>query len=97
MFCCRATSWDSGVCLTCYTMLYIYVAGLIEAGFLLPPGLCVGYSKGDNGAVQGLLVHVVCYVYGCSVLCLFSGGGSTILWWVGVFLMFLLFLGVASL
>ena len=55
---------------------------------MLPPGFCVGYYLWDYGAVQGLLVHIVCYVNGCSVLVLGGGGGDlpTCGGW-GVFLM----------
>ena len=36
----RATSWDSGVFIQ-LSCCCIYVAGLIEAGCLLPPGWCI--------------------------------------------------------
>ena len=75
IFCCRATSWDSGVCLICYTMLYIYntLPVLQRPAFSLHPGCvsvicCLGF-----GVVQGL---VICYV--SAVMWLFSGGGPYI-------------------
>ena len=92
MFCCRATSWDSGVCLICYTMLY---------------RSCRSYRYrlfATSGVVYWQIIagssYVVCCVY--VVLCLFSGDGSrgmglpTCGGWGGL-LMFLLFLRVASL
>ena len=57
---------------------------------MLPPGLCDSHSKRDYGAVQGLLIHVVCYVYGCSVLCLFSGVDLPTCGWAGFFLLHVL-------
>ena len=74
MFCCRATSWDSGVCLICHAMLYIviYVAGLICRLFTTS-GLCVGSLLPGIGAVQGLFGSCRLLCFCCSVLVLEGG------------------------
>ena len=85
ILCCRATSWDSGVCLICYTMLYICCRSNRGRLFTSKSGVCcLGL-----GLYKDYSVHVVCYV--SAVLCLFSGGGGgstyMYLWWEGVLLM----------
>ena len=65
-------------CVSYVMLCCIYVAGLIEAGLFTTSGLCIGSLLPGIGAVQGLLVYVVCYVYDCSVLVLGGGGGGWI-------------------
>ena len=61
-------------CVSYVMLCCIYVAGLIEAGFSLPPD-CVSavYCLG-LGLYKDYSVNVVCYVYDCSVLVLGGGG-----------------------
>ena len=87
MFCCRATSWDSGAWLIYVILCCVCVAGLIEAGFSLPSGLCVGKLLPDLDMWSAMYMS----------FCVCSRGGSPNLWWVGILLVCLVFLRVASL
>ena len=53
----------------------IYVAGLTEAGCFATSRLSVGNLLPEFGVVQGLWVHVFCYVYDCSVFVILEGLG----------------------
>ena len=88
MFCCRATSWDSGVGLICYTMLYICCRSYRGQLFWLTPGLCVGKLLPDLDMLRAMSMSF----WVCSRV-----GEYPNLWWVGVILMFLAFLRVTSL
>ena len=71
-----------------YYVVYVYVASLIEAGCLLPPGWCIGKLLPDLDILSAMFMSF----YVCS-----WGGGSTNLWWVGGPSDVLLFLRVTSL